>query len=93
MQRHAESYASMNARNGGIEGDYRWRGVTVWAAEIIDSQTVEVSVRALQGSYTVRDNPGRPRVAVRPQNYSLKITLAALGDRWVMFDMISEKGK
>ena len=86
-------YATMNVANQGIAGDYQWRDVKVSSAAITDPTTAVVAMAAHQGTYTVRASPKSPLQTVKPKNYTLKLTLSAKGNQWVMFDVELESDK
>jgi hypothetical protein len=84
------TYRKANGANAAIVGDYVWRDVRVSSAKLTDAATAEVTMTARQGAYKIKPGPTAPTETVKPEEFSLRLTLSAQGDQWMMFDFERE---
>lgn len=84
------TYRKASGSNGAVVGDYVWRDVVVSSAKLTDAATAEVTVTARQGAYRIKPAPSAPIQRVKPEEFSLRLTLSARGGQWTMFDFTRE---
>ncbi|GAA1557675.1 hypothetical protein GCM10009789_08840 [Kribbella sancticallisti] len=84
------TYRKANGANDAVTGDYAWRDVTVSSAKLLDPSTAEVTMTARQGAYSIKPAPTAPIETAAPTEFSLRLTLSAQGQHWMMFDFKRE---
>lgn len=84
------AYRKANGANGAVVGDYLWRDVVVSSVRLTDAATAEATVSARHGAYRIRTTPTAAIQTVKPEKFSLRLTLSAQGRQWMMFDFIRE---
>jgi hypothetical protein len=79
-------FAATNSRNGRLTGDFRWKNVEVRSARPSGTSMV-LTVDASAGRHAAVEKPGtKPKAFTGGRQY-LKVTLAASGKDWVVFDV------
>ncbi|MFI5735255.1 DUF6318 family protein [Kribbella sp. NPDC051587] len=86
---YADFVAKVNAANGGISGDFRFKIKDV--SQLARGSTGRVGGKAQLsvGRFTTKDTPTSKPIISEPTNYVDTIALSASGTNWVMYEMDS----
>ncbi|MFB6726621.1 DUF6318 family protein [Kribbella sp. NPDC056345] len=86
---YADFVAKVNAANGGISGDFRFKIKNVYQLAIGSTGRVGGKAQLSVGKFTTKEHPTSKPIISEPTNYIDTIALSASGQNWVMYEMDS----